>query len=411
MLIFPNAPQGGLAPRHLKRASVARDDVSDSLRVLPERTVNSSASLVPLLSDARPFDARANPRPKCGTASAISFGAWERKGSNLWQRRACQVKRGCACGLNVGVIEASAAPRCRGGARPESNGLSATRSQSLRNLCVLADAVGRPRARRPPLASDVFALAVSSTHPPRADEVRLQPSFCSTAPLTITVASSGSLSADVSPVAVAPRLGDKNSIFEQGGDSPGSSPPPPGGNQALGAPDSVSELPNEFFRPLLMPPPPHKPELALVDWRWACNRGYFNARLRLWNEAKGGLEGYLADRNARKLKRLQRKRRGRKRAGLGAGRGDAVAQLERLRGDFRVRDGVDGPSFSLGESHEGGSVAEGAAGDEAAAAGEGPNVRGLHEIDLFQWDFKRSGFDTEPYELTQRLRRMRQRKL
>lgn len=88
------------------------------------------------------------------------------------------------------------------------------------------------------------------------------------------------------------------------------------------------------FKPLLHPPPlgesshtlllrppspPHDVEdFALVDWRWARAWGYYDSTTRRWDEAKGGLRGYVDERRRRAMERLV-KRRGGKRVREGGG--------------------------------------------------------------------------------------------
>lgn len=40
-----------------------------------------------------------------------------------------------------------------------------------------------------------------------------------------------------------------------------------------------------------------------VDWRWAVTKGYLNKETNEWNEAMGGREAYLKQRNDRMLAR------------------------------------------------------------------------------------------------------------
>jgi hypothetical protein len=43
--------------------------------------------------------------------------------------------------------------------------------------------------------------------------------------------------------------------------------------------------------------------LSLVQWRWARARGFYSSETRQWNEAKGGLKGYLKDVQRRRIKK------------------------------------------------------------------------------------------------------------
>ena len=57
---------------------------------------------------------------------------------------------------------------------------------------------------------------------------------------------------------------------------------------------------DEVFRELAM---------TTADWRWAAEKGYWDANRRCWNEEKGGKEAYLAQRNERVAARAARLQR------------------------------------------------------------------------------------------------------
>ena len=46
-----------------------------------------------------------------------------------------------------------------------------------------------------------------------------------------------------------------------------------------------------------------------ADWRWAAYKGYWDPVRRCWNEAMGGLIGYISQRNKRQLARISRQKR------------------------------------------------------------------------------------------------------
>lgn len=44
-------------------------------------------------------------------------------------------------------------------------------------------------------------------------------------------------------------------------------------------------------------------KMRRVDWRWAVAKGFLNKETNQWNEAMGGKEAYLKQRNERMLAR------------------------------------------------------------------------------------------------------------
>lgn len=48
-------------------------------------------------------------------------------------------------------------------------------------------------------------------------------------------------------------------------------------------------------------------KMSLVDWRWAASKGFWDSANRCWNEAMGGMEGYLKERENMKRSRQSRK--------------------------------------------------------------------------------------------------------
>jgi hypothetical protein len=107
-----------------------------------------------------------------------------------------------------------------------------------------------------------------------------------------------------------------------------------------------------------MPPPPplelHVFNLSLVDWRWARERGFYDAAACKWVESKGGVGGYINDLMARRLRKAKRAKGSRNRrlfevekcplVGVGGGvhfgaRADA-AEREGVRFEMNL-DGLD----------------------------------------------------------------------
>jgi hypothetical protein len=51
------------------------------------------------------------------------------------------------------------------------------------------------------------------------------------------------------------------------------------------------------------PSHPSTKSFSRVDWRWATTKGFYNSKTKLWNEALGGLEEYLRQRDLRKAQK------------------------------------------------------------------------------------------------------------
>lgn len=124
------------------------------------------------------------------------------------------------------------------------------------------------------------------------------------------------------------------------------------------------------------------PRLSLVEWRWARNKGYYNAVERKWNDEKGGLKAYLEE--IRKRQNEKKKKRGREwRKDLSSKRTKkfedamAAAMIRTLR-----RNGDKGPVEVFTSDESSGFV---------QPADVRMNVQGLEEMDLFcngcgRWD-------------------------
>ena len=50
-------------------------------------------------------------------------------------------------------------------------------------------------------------------------------------------------------------------------------------------------------------------QMSTADWRWAAYKGYWDPKSKRWNDALGGLNAYILQRNARLLRRSNRKPR------------------------------------------------------------------------------------------------------
>jgi hypothetical protein len=106
--------------------------------------------------------------------------------------------------------------------------------------------------------------------------------------------------------------------------------------------------------------------MSLVDWRWARAKGYYDGSRKEWNEAKGGMGGYLKDAMARREKKKKNSLK--------------FFSQRPASADFRVARSVAQPRQweTTGSSARGGGD-----GGEGGGGVLLMNLGGLEPIDLF----------------------------